>query len=117
SQQLTTLAKYPVAETLLSLAGLMVVLIISHYIVKRILYRIVAAFSPRFPDFVRQLVHSEALFRRLANFVPILIFHQAIGLIPHLSPGGVAVSRRLAVVAAVILGIGVLTLLLSKPNE
>ncbi len=101
----------------ISIAVIVVAAVVGHFAIKHIVRKAVKLVAPRLGNFTAALLQDETLFGRLSLFVPALIIYQGIELLPELSPNTAKIVQKLAAIAAIGIGLSVITRLSFKSNE
>jgi miniconductance mechanosensitive channel len=101
----------------MALLTLAITAIAGHFFVKFVLRRMARIIGPRLGTIGTEFARDDVLFGRLAMFVPSLILYQGVPLLPVISLSIIQMFQKLAVITAIIIGLGVISRLLNAVQE
>lgn len=109
--------KFPFLESLATVSALILIMVLTHYIVKFAFFRIVGVFAKKIPFIIREVIHEKELFRKLSLFAPLVVFYIGIAFVPGVSATLITLLQKLSVIGLILIGLNVINFVFSELND
>ncbi len=111
------LPEHPLAAAGTSLAIVIAVALVIHFLVRHVALRMVTSVIKRSPTWWDDVLVQHKTLHRIAPIAPLLVFYRGVALVPGFSPELISFFQRITMATMVIVAVGSLSALLTAIND